>query len=371
MTVGKLTHVYDNPIPQIRSRQALFPNICELDDGTLLCCFYMAEAMDAADARCYLAESRDGGRIWSEPWRMFTEDIGESEYCKCTSLGDGRVFALGYGAVRNDRNALLSNPATGGLLPHRVFYSVSKDNGKTWIGKVPIPDAWHAHAEASAPVVKLADGSLAAPITGFPDWEGKMTAPLCGRCLISRDGGKTWNDDTVCMDFGNGEVSCYEQRFCVLASGTVVNIGWNENLKTGERLPNHITYSEDNGCSFSRPISTGVMGQAASLCALDGEKFLAVVARRRDTDRPGIYGYVCDFSDRTWNVIEEGVIWSAGNGPIIRDEKMPEIFGFIKFGQPSVTRLKDGRLMLCFWYRQDGQFYVDVGEVALFPFPPK
>ncbi|MBR3221144.1 MAG: exo-alpha-sialidase [Kiritimatiellae bacterium] len=365
MTLGNLVHVYDNPIPQVRSRQPFFPNLCELDDGTLLCCFYMGEAMDAVDARCYLAQSKDGGVSWSESRRMFTKDIGESEYCKCTSLGGGRVLALGYGSVRMDRDALLSNPTTGGLISHRVFYSFSEDNARTWSDKVAIPDAWHAHAEASAPIVQLNDGSLAAPITGFPDWDGRMTAPLCGRCLVSRDSGRTWNDDVICMDFGNGEVSCYEQRFCVLDSGTIVDIGWNENLKTGARLPNHITYSEDNGHTFSKPISTGVMGQAASLCALGGEKFLAVIARRRDTDMPGVYGYVCDFRDRSWNVVQEGVIWSVGNGPIRRDEKMPEIFGFIKFGQPSVTRLKDGRLMFCFWYKRDGQAFVDVGELFM------
>ncbi|MBR2839171.1 MAG: exo-alpha-sialidase [Kiritimatiellae bacterium] len=361
-----LVHVYDNPLPQLRSRQAIFPNLCELPDGTLLCCFVISEAMESTDARAHLAASGDGGKTWSKPWRMFKDgNPPETEYFKCTSLGGSRVMAIGYGAVRTDPDQPQGNPETGGLLPHRVYWAISEDCGRTWSQKHPIDESWHAQTEASAPLVKLADGTIAAPITGFPDWSGKMTSRLCGRMLATRDGGATWSDDAVCMDFGDGETSCYEQRFCVLDSGTVMDIGWNENLKTGKRLPNHITYSTDNGRTFSKPISTGVMGQASSLCALGGERFLAVVARRRDTNFPGVYGYVCDFSERKWRMESEGVIWSAGGGAIRRDAKMAETFGFLKFGQPSVTRLKDGRLMLCLWHRFDGQFYVDVGEVVM------
>ncbi|HNX05643.1 MAG TPA: YhcH/YjgK/YiaL family protein [Opitutales bacterium] len=359
-------HVYDNPIPRLRSRQAMFPNLCELDDGTILCCFTISEAMESVDMRCHLAKSADGGKTWSEPWRMFKEGPQpESECCKCTNLGGGRVMALGYAAVRLDRDKPVSNSETGGLLSHRVFYAVSEDSGKTWSDRITVPETWRAHTEASAPLVRLRDGGLAAPITGFPDWSGRMTARRCGRMLVTRDEGKTWNDDGVCMDFGNGDVSCYEQRFCVLDSGVVVDIGWNENLAAGGLLPNHITYSTDGGKAFSKPISTGVKGQTASVCALGGEKFLAVVSRRRDTDEPGVYGYVCDFSERKWNVVQEGLIWSAGKGPLKRDRKMAEVFGYLKFGQPSVVRLRDGRFLFCLWQETEGRIYVDAGELDM------
>ena len=289
--VRNLVHVYENPYPQLHSRQPIFPNLCELPDGTLLCCYIIAEAMEAVDARSYLSESRDGGKTWSKPWRMFKDGhTPETEYFKCTSLGGNRVVAIGYGAVRADPDKPQANPETGGLLPHRVYWAISENGGRTWSEKRLINESWQGHTEASAPFVVLKDGALAAPISGFPDWFGKMTSRLCGRMLVTRDGGVTWNDSAICMDFGDADVSCYEQRFCVLDSGTIVNIGWNENLKTGRRLPNHITYSTDGGKTFSKPIGTGVMGQASSLCALGGERFLAVVARRRDTDEPGVYG---------------------------------------------------------------------------------
>ena len=362
---SEMTPVYENPIPNLRSRQAIFPNLCELPDGRLLCSFVLAEAFEAADMRCHLAESTDGGRTWSKPWRMFREGaVPESETCKVTALGGNRVMAIGYAARRPDRDGQLANAATGGLLSHRVFCAFSEDGGRTWSEKRTVPDAWNAHTEASAPVVRLKDGALAAPITGFPDWEGRMTSRRCGRMLVSRDEGATWDDGTVCMAFDGDAVTCYEQRFCVLDSGTVVNIGWNEDV-SGKRLPNHITYSTDNGKTFSKPVSTGIMGQAASVCALGGERFLAVVAQRRDTDEPGIYAYECDFGERTWKGVRRKLLWSAGKGPLKRDKNAAEVFAFLKFGQPSVTKLHDGRLILCFWYQKDGQYQIMSGEVAL------
>ena len=164
------------------------------------------------------------------------------------------------------------------------------------------------------------------------------------------------------MEFPGDSVTCYEQRICVLESGTIVNIGWNEDFTAG-RMPNHITYSTDNGKTFSKPVDTGIMGQASSVTALGGEKFAAVISRRRDTDEPGIYCYIVDFSDKTWKVIDEGILWSAGNNTRVKG--MAEIFSFLKFGQPSIYVSSEGRKFLCFWYAKEGQYYIGFGEVIL------
>ena len=191
-----------------------------------------------------------------------------------------------------------------------------------------------------------------------------MHSKLCGRALRSFDEGKTWNDDTVCMDFGDELITCYEQRMCQLASGTIVNIGWNENLTTGERLMNHFTYSVDNGKTFSAPESTGVLGQASSVCALGGERLLALHAVRRDTDRPGIYAYVIDFSDKTWNVVDSKLIWEPAT-PMKKDERMAEIFSFLKFGQPGAILLSDGDVLMSHWYADAGEYKTAATRISL------
>lgn len=359
--------IYENPLPQLRSRQSFFPFLAETGDGTLIAVTAIGQAFESVDSASFVSFSKDGGKSWSEPRRMF--DFGEKEnlytdYCKATALPDGRIAAIGYAYLRNDPEMPIGNPATGGTLDDFVFFSVSDDGGKSWSKVKEIECSWGPHVEASAPITVLKDGGWITPITGFPDWEGKMHGKLCGRALVSRDEGRTWNDDAVCMEFESGAVTCYEQRMCQLESGAVICIGWNENVETGKRLCNHYTVSYDGGKSWSKPESTGVLGQASSVCAVGGEKLLALHAVRRDTDKPGIYGYVIDFSKRKWDVTDSLLIWQPDT-PVTKDDKMAEIFSFLKFGQPGAIMLKNGDVMMSHWYARDGQYKTAATRIRL------
>ena len=171
---------------------------------------------------------------------------------------------------------------------------------------------------------------------------------------FSRDGGNTWSDNTVCMEF-DGNITCYEQRMCVLESGAIVCIGWKENVVTGERLDNHYTIFYDGEKTLSKPVSTGIRAQASSVCAIGGEKLLALHAVRHDTDRPGIYGCIVDLAEGKWNIIEQTVLWEPAT-PMTKDTKMAEIFSFLKFGQPGAIKLADGDIMMSHWSAENGQY---------------
>lgn len=367
MRVIESNIIYENPLPQLCSRQSFFPFLAELKDGTLAAVVVIGEAFESVDSSSYMLYSKDGGKTWSEPCRMF--DFGEKEsvltdYCKITALKDGRLVAMGYTYLRDDPRLPIGNPENGGTLDDFVFFSVSDDGGKTWSKVKTIDCSWGPHVEASAPITVLKDGTWITPITGFPDWEGKMHGKLCGRALCSTDEGKTWNDDSICMEFDNDQTTCYEQRMCQLDSGAIICIGWNENVETGERLYNHYTVSYDNGKSWSKPESTSILGQASSVCALGGERFLALHAVRRDTDKPGVYGYVIDFSEKKWNIVDSLLIWQPQT-PIQKDEKMAEIFSFLKFGQPGAIKLNNGDIMMSHWYAQDGQYKTVATRISL------
>jgi len=358
--------IYENPLPQLRSRQAFFPWLCEKADGEIVASFAIGEAFESVDSASYVCTSRDGGRTWSAPARMFDlqgEEDKLTDYCKVSTLPDGRLVALGYTFLRDDPELSIGNPENGGLLDDFIFFSISEDGGKTWGQMQRIDCAWGPHAEASAPLTVLQDGTWMTPITGFPDWNGKLHSKMCGRALTSRDGGKTWCDDAVCMDF-DGKVTCFEQRICQLDSGAILCIGWNENAETGERMENHYTVSYDGGKTWSAPLPTGVRGQASSLCALGGEKFLALHAVRRDTDRPGIYAYVVDFSEKTWKIVDECVVFEP-IVPVLKDSKMADIFSFLKFGQPGAILLSDGNVLMSHWYAQDGRYQTVATRIRL------
>ncbi|NLM78664.1 MAG: exo-alpha-sialidase [Ruminococcaceae bacterium] len=361
------TIIYENPLPQLRSIISAFPNLCELADGSILAAHQMGEAFESVDGAAYLSRSCDGGKTWSEPWRAFDEtqqDAPMSGSGKLTLLPDGRLMLLGYAFFRENPDLPIGNPQTGGLLDDQVFWSVSEDQGRTWSRQNMVSCTWGPHVEASAPLSVLQNGHWATPITGFPDWDGNMTDRLCGRLLYSHDQGKTWHDDVVCMAFPGDSVTCYEQRMCELEDGTLVVIGWNEDIKTGERLNNHVTISKDHGKTFSAPLDTGIRGQASSVCALGGMRLLALHAIRRDTDRPGIYAYLVDLSDGTWKIEEETVVWEPQT-PVLKNSKMAEVFAFLKFGQPSAILLKNGDLLMSHWLCEEGCYKTCATRIQL------
>ncbi len=350
------TYVYENPLPQLRARNSAFLHLCQLSDGRILAAHQMGQAFESVDGTTHISQSTDGGRTWSEPWQAFDkseETIPLTDSAKLTLLPDGRVLAFGYAFFRPNPELPLGNPQTGGLLEDQVYFSVSQDMGRTWSRHQVVPTIWNGHTEASAPITLLRDGSWATPITGFTDWEGNAISRNCGRLLRSYDKGQTWNDDTVCMEFPGDMVTCYEQRMCQLADGTLVVIGWNEDMGTGLRLNNHVTFSRDNGRTFSAPVDTGIGGQASSLLALEDNRVLSLHAVRRDSDAPGIYACLADVRDGAWNTLALERVW-APKVPVTRDSKMAEIFSFLKFGQPGLIRLKNGDFLMSHWICEEG-----------------
>lgn len=359
--------IYENPMPHLYPMNSAFPNVCELPDGRLIAAHQMGVAFESVDGATFLSESTDGGKTWSKPWRAFDKSGAArptSECAKITRTDDSRLVLLGYEFFRDDPSLPLGNAQTGGLLEDFVFWSESLDEGKTWSERHKIPNAWEGHTEASAPLYVLKDGSFATPIAGFPNWEGKTVSKNCGRLIRSFDGGKTWNDDVVCMEFPGNEIICYEQRMCQLDDGRLVVVAWNENAVTGERLNNHITISDDNGKTFSAPMDTGIRGQSSGIVALGGNKVMTLHALRRDTDEPGVYACIADLSDGKWNLIGKEKVW-APNVPMVRNNSFAEIFAFIKFGQPGIIKLSNGDLLMTLWICEEGCYKTLVSRFSL------
>ena len=358
--------LYENPLPHLRSIQSMFSGLCRLPDGTLLASMQLGEAFEAVNCTSYTAKSTDNGVTWSMPEPMFDKSCEEyplSDSCKITWTGD-RVTAFGMQYHRRDMALPIGNAQTGGVLESDVFYSESFDNGRTWSERRTIPMDWGMHTEATAPITVAADGSYVSPVTVFPAWDGSLSHPLCGKLLVSRDAGKTWDQSATCMQFDQPDVTCYEQRACRLDSGDLINIGWNENIRSEQRPHNHYTVSNDNGRTFSEPRDTGVQGQASSVMALPNERLLALHAIRRDTDRPGIYGFVIDFSHKNWDVAERFLLWEPQQQ--LRPHKgLADIFAYVRFGQPSAIQLSDNELLMTHWACEEGQYKTFTTRIRL------
>lgn len=349
--------IFDNPLPQLRSRHGYFPNLTMLDNGEIIAAFVMGEAFESVDLTTMLAKSVDGGRTWEISGPILDKSeykVPVSDMLKITDTGNGRLIAAGYCFPRPDSDLPIGNPQTGGLLDNKVIFAESSDFGDTWSEAKIIKTSFNEPVEASAPITVLRNGWLATPITNFPKWNGTYEQAPCGKLLISTDHGKSWRDDSITMSFSEGAVTVYEQRMCQLEDGKIVVVAWNEDMISGKRLPNHFVISEDSGLTFSKPKSTGVMGQTSSVLSLGNNKILALHSIRRDTDRPGIYAYIVDLSKGEWDILYQERVWEPKQA-LNASGKMADIFSHLKFGQPSAIHIGENQYLMVNWVIEEGQ----------------
>ena len=105
--------IYENPLPQLCSRQSAFPWLCQCKDGTIIASHAIGQAFESVDGATYISKSTDGGKPWGEPQVMFDKsdfNLKITDYCKVTALPDGKFAALGYAYIREDESLPLGNP---------------------------------------------------------------------------------------------------------------------------------------------------------------------------------------------------------------------------------------------------------------------
>ena len=148
-----------------------FPTVIALADGTLLATYRAGSTKDAEDGTVEFARSAAGGRTWSDPWKPFKSPVfdglhGSLRVCYLTELSAGHLLAA---AMWIDRTTYpgqpLFNEETEGCLPMSILLADSHDSGASWSPwrLVPMPAAV-GPPSLTAPVLKLADGSLALSI---------------------------------------------------------------------------------------------------------------------------------------------------------------------------------------------------------------
>lgn len=346
--------VYENPIPQIRSRHGYFPGLVELPSGDLLALFAMGEAMDAANLTTMVSRSHDQGRTWTLEGPLH-EKAPEHRFCadglKPTLLSDGMLIATGYRFHRTHPDDLLANPETDGLREGDDLVSCSRDEGHTWTAPEVIPRTRPELVEASGPCVELRSGTILAAGQLFPLWDGTHPSGYAGGLLRSEDMGKTWDDRALFFADALGTFSPSEPRMCEMQDGRVLILFWTTDHAAGKNLPNHVVVSRDDGRSWSAPIDTGIPAQASNLVCLGGDTLLTIHCHREG--ETGLYVRTVDFTDDRWRVLDELEIW--GNAPSSKVASYADMAKQLRFGQPSLLLLDNDEILATHWAVEDGQ----------------
>lgn len=358
--------LYENPKPHVRSRHGYFPGLAKLPSGELLATLMIGEAFEAADGTTYLARSSDAGRTWSLEGKLYDASalpVPMSDCMKATVLTDGSLLAIGYRFRRDDPEQSISIPETGGILPGEDIVAFSGDDGHTWSEPVAIPQSRPELCEISGPAVQLRSGDVVAIGALYKMPDGSNPSGQIGVLVRSTDRGRTWEDRTVFFQTGAGNLTPFEPRLTEMQDGRLVALVWAYDQAADRHYSNHVTVSDDDGRTWSKPIDTGVMGQASNLVWLGGDRLLTIHAHRGDDI--GIYVRVVDFTKNEWKTLAETVIYGQTAKQTAEGQSASEMFKSLRFGQPSLLALGDGEFLATHWCVEEGQGKILLHHLAV------
>jgi sialidase-1 len=359
MRLLETSTIYANPDPLLVSRQALFPGLLQVPDGDIVALFSIGQAFDAADMRSFFSRSSDEGRTWSQPQRLHdaTWIPDEQEAFKPMLLKDGSILATGYVFVRPDPLQPIVDPVTFAVPELRVKTSRSTDNGRTW--SVPrVVDIEGAPLEMSGPGTQLPSGRIIVATSPFHLRKNGHA----GWIVASDDNGETWFKLSEFFRAPTSNVHAWECRVVAWGEGRVAAMWWAYDHVTEKNLSNHIAFSSDNGATFGRAVDTGVRGQSSSLIHLEGEKLLTIHTHR-ENDAALIVRRV-DVTGDTFRIEEELSLFAdTAMGSTTAD--MKKQFGDLKFGQPTVMKLKGGGALAYCWAFENHQYVIKSFRIEL------
>src|SRR5262245_32302339 len=280
--------VYRNPKPHLRAVHAWHPSLVPLDGGGLLAGFDLGEGVESLDYRTYTSRSRDGGKTWEVPRRLFEDPVPRrsTHSVRLGRVKDGTLVGFGGRFYRDDPEEGLTNRANLGYVPMDLILLQSRDGGATWDGPATIDLPLVGPSfEICHRVVELADGRWLAPTSTWKGWDGAAPNGMKAVALVSHDRGRTWPEwVTVIDEYDRGVVS-WEQGLTQLPDGRLLAVVWAFDERNGRSLPNRYAVSAD-GRTFSPPRENDLRGETAKLEALADGRALCLYRR---LDRPGLW----------------------------------------------------------------------------------
>jgi sialidase-1 len=359
MQLIETSTIYANPDPLLVSRQGLFPGLLQLPGGDIVALFSIGQAFDAADMRSFVSRSSDEGRTWSTPVRLHSQAWApdEQEAFKPMLLSDGSLLATGYVFVRPDPLQPIVDPATFAVPELRVKVSRSVDGGRSWTVPRTV-DIEGAPLEMSGPGTQLPSGRILVATSPFH----LRKDGHAGWIVASDDNGETWVKLSEFFRAPGSDIHAWECRLVALGEGRVAAMWWAYDHTNEVNLNNHIAFSSDSGASFAPAVDTGVRGQSSSLIHLDGDTLLTIHTHRENDAALTVRRV--DVGGDGFRIEEElDLFASAAMGSTTAD--MKQQFGDLKFGQPTVMKLKGGGALAYCWAFENHMYVIKSFRLAL------
>lgn len=322
------------------SLQGYFPVLARTGPDGLAVIFRTGATHVGISGTLAVATSADGGKSWSDP----VEVSPRWEDARNPAFGvnaEGELIAAFWkaGLHAYEPDAAGNMVYRGGAKERQatvaaLFVTRSGDGGRTWAEAEPYRSRLLTLASPYGRIIAAPDGTLLMPVYGTPREPREGVRDL-SILLRSRDGGRTWGDETETATRHN-ETSC-----AFLADGRLIAAARSESGHVA------VLFSDDGGRTWGEPRQVTRDGEhPADVAVLQSGRVLLTYGRRI---RPmGAGAVLSEDGGESWDFGREVLL--AGDGIDNGD-----------LGYPSTVQLADGHLVTAMYFASGSEMARDFG----------
>lgn len=362
--------LYRNPNPGIRAEAAFLPNIVPVSETEIMCFYRIGSAFYSIDGKIGKLRSMDGGHTWKQEgyvWDPINDNFPWNYSAPhATRLRNGSMLLIASRLDCTEEDLPMMNPITGGKRATQAVLFRSDDNGYTWSEpeRMDLPEGGE---DVPSQIIELNNGKWFLPIEVWKGWDDHGPFRIYGYCLFSIDQGKTWAGRVDYPSACQAARSYSHSRYTQILDGRIAALQWTQEAGTAANYDLHYVMSDVTGEIWSTPQPTGLNAQTSWLTQLDTNVLAAAYTDRTGTN-PGVYVVLSEDEGRTWDVLNQVMVWDAVGQEYLGVEKKPEYpasHDNIAFGKPNLVRLKNGELMASWWCTQACVTHIRFAKLAV------
>jgi hypothetical protein len=335
---------------------AVMPRCARVDGSELLCSVALSAGMGINSFVPVLVRSKDNGKTWSPPRRVWPELEGKwSIHASISAGADGRLFLFGAKTPIEKSGESNWNDANQGLKANDLFWASSEDGGQRWSEPMLIPMKIAGSAEAPGTLCAMRDGTWVVPYAPYHTFDATLKVDRNQVVAMrSTDQGRSW-DCHAMLRFEQTDSGGAEAWVVELTDGRLLGTSWHiDHTPAQQRFANAYAVSTDGGRSWKPTRSTGLHGNTTVLAPLnDGSALFGFVQRGDDLAAISIAKVRPTPDD--FGIEAQQVVFRADqstrSGKTAEDNQWKDF----SFGEPSITVLDGGEVLVTYWCI-DGDF---------------
>lgn len=334
--------------PGGRRALAAGPRTAVAPTGEVLCTFLTQSKLAVNDFSLVLCRSSDGGKTWSEQGPVWPHLQDRwSIFASISRDAAGRLFLFGSRTPIEKPGESFWSDETQGLKQNELIWAVSTDGGRSWTDPHPVKMPIPGSAEAPGAMQILRSGRWIAPYSPYNTFDPKVTVDRHQVVTVySDDQGKTWKHSSM-LRFDDPQSGGAEAWTVELSDGRLLGTGWQISFH-GLEHPNAYALSKDGGTTWLPTRSTGILGQSTALAPFtDGRAFF--IYNQRKHGEPGVWLAVVKPTEKDFGIETNQIVWRAETRTQKGTSGEHSEWMDFSFGEPSVTRLPDGTLLVTLW----------------------